>query len=327
MASIFISHSSQDKRTARKIARDLERIGHEVWLDEWKILVGQCIQTEIEKGIEEADFVVLLLSSHAVQSKWVEREWRTAHWNEINSQEIFILPVLIEKSSIPTLIQTKKYADFTKSYGFGFHALATAIDEHSPVNDLDRNDLGMNLQHVGLSEVFANRDAYFRSYPFKYIVKNAPAGSTIWFFSVTAFNISLLDRIVEQAMEKDLHLRIAVIHKELAPELDVLIDDLNGSFKRWREIVQRIRQSGTKTGSIEIREYSQLCFDQCCIFEDGNVWKLAYVWRFGQGQYDKSVFLFSASSKDSLYHKLKERFLKVYDSGNTLLEHPARSDK
>jgi hypothetical protein len=131
MASIFISYSSLDKEVARQLASDLTHYGHDVWLDEWRIKVGQCIPTEIEKGIEEADFVILLLSSHAVQSNWVDREWKTAYWDEVNKKPIELLPGLLEKCEIPKLIQTKKYANFSKSYAIGFHELITAIDWYS----------------------------------------------------------------------------------------------------------------------------------------------------------------------------------------------------
>ena len=94
MASVFLSHSSRDLEAARRLAQDLRAEGHHVWLDEWEIHVGDCIHSKIEEGIQKADFLVLLLSSHAVASKWVEREWKAAHWNEVESNAVALLPVL-----------------------------------------------------------------------------------------------------------------------------------------------------------------------------------------------------------------------------------------
>lgn len=128
MAAIFLSHSSRDKDVARQLAGDLKQLGHQVWLDEWNIRVGQCIPTEIEQGIATADFVTLLLSKHAVESSWVDREWKMAYWDEINSGSIVVLPVLLEKCEIPKLLQTKKYANLAQSYAVGFRELADAID-------------------------------------------------------------------------------------------------------------------------------------------------------------------------------------------------------
>jgi predicted nucleotide-binding protein len=62
---IFISHSSKDKDIARRLSGDLWTLGYEPWLDEWEISVGECILTSIEKSIDQAAFVVVLLSKHA----------------------------------------------------------------------------------------------------------------------------------------------------------------------------------------------------------------------------------------------------------------------
>jgi len=127
MARLFISYSSQDKPAACRIAGDLKELGHEVWLDEWEIRVGDCIVREIEQGVSEADFVVLLLSANAVQSGWVEREWRAKYFEEIEQKRIRVLPVLIERCEIPTLLKTKRYADLRDHYGAGFARLCAAI--------------------------------------------------------------------------------------------------------------------------------------------------------------------------------------------------------
>lgn len=127
MAQIFISHSSKDINVAEQLANDLRKNGHWVWLDSWRIKVGQCIIQEIEQGIESADCVIVLLSIHAVDSKWVDREWKTAYWDEVNNDSIIILPACIEKCKIPKLLQTKKYAAFYKSYDQGLSELLDAL--------------------------------------------------------------------------------------------------------------------------------------------------------------------------------------------------------
>lgn len=127
MAKVFISHSSKDKAIARRIAEDLRTHGHWVWLDAWRIMVGQCIVREIEKGIEAADFVLLLLSNHAVESQWVNREWKAAYWGEVNDDSIVVLPACIEQCRIPKLLQTKKYAELYESYKRGIGEVLDAL--------------------------------------------------------------------------------------------------------------------------------------------------------------------------------------------------------
>lgn len=127
MAKVFISHSSKDREFAVKLASDLHKLGHEPWLDEWEIKVGECIISKIEHGISEADYVVVVLSPRSVESGWVEKEWKTKYWDEIKQNRALVLPVLIENCEIPPLLKTKKYADFRKNYFQGLKSLINAI--------------------------------------------------------------------------------------------------------------------------------------------------------------------------------------------------------
>jgi hypothetical protein len=127
MAKIFISHSSKDKEFAGRLAFDLKELGHNPWLDEWEIKVGECIATKIEENLSNSDYVVLVLTPQSVASGWVDREWKTAYWTEIEQRRILVLPVLLEDCEIPTLLKTKKYADFRKNYAIGLAQLVQPI--------------------------------------------------------------------------------------------------------------------------------------------------------------------------------------------------------
>ncbi len=127
MARVFLSHSSKDKTFVRRLAEDLAAIGHEPWLDEWEIKVGECIVTKVEHGIAEADWVVVVLTPSSVSSGWVEREWKAKYWTEIGQKKTLVLPVLAEACTIPLLLQTRRYANFAGSHAVGFHELASAI--------------------------------------------------------------------------------------------------------------------------------------------------------------------------------------------------------
>lgn len=127
MANIFISHSSKDKDFVRKLAKDIETLGHTPWLDEWEIKIGDCIASEIEKGIERADYIIVVLSPNSISSGWVDREWKSKYWNEVESGHIQVLPILIETCKIPLLLRTKKYADFRENYSTSLVTLMSTI--------------------------------------------------------------------------------------------------------------------------------------------------------------------------------------------------------
>src|SRR5262245_52174870 len=101
MARLFISHSSRDKEFVRRLAADLQELGHEVWLDEWHVQVGDCIVTKLEHGVSEAQYVVVVMSRDAVQSGWVEREWKAKYWEEVERGQVSVLPVLLQDCEIP----------------------------------------------------------------------------------------------------------------------------------------------------------------------------------------------------------------------------------
>lgn len=106
---VFISHASADKPVARRIARELSDAGLAVWLDEWRIKPGESVSRSIDDALESCSHVLLLLSTSAVRSPWVEREWRAAYWKEIESARVFLIPVLVSQCAIPPLLRDKKY--------------------------------------------------------------------------------------------------------------------------------------------------------------------------------------------------------------------------
>lgn len=124
---VFLSHSSKDKEFVKWIAVDLGNAGHLPWLDEWEIRVGESIPTRVSEGIEQADAVAVVLSNNAVASRWVEREWQAKYWRELSEHRIMVLPILYQDCRIPTLLATKKYADFRSDYRSGLKQLLSAL--------------------------------------------------------------------------------------------------------------------------------------------------------------------------------------------------------
>ena len=126
---VFISHSAKDKEFARTLADELANTGHSPWLDEWKIRVGESIPVKISEGIKDCDALIVVLSEHAVASRWVENEWQAKYWDEIEAGHVMVLPVLLKKCEIPTLLKTKRYANFVEDYNEGLESLLIALKD------------------------------------------------------------------------------------------------------------------------------------------------------------------------------------------------------
>src|SRR5262245_23698983 len=127
MASVFISYSSKDRKQAQCIAELLIEGHHQVWFDEWSIDPGESIPIKIQSGIEDADFVVVLLSQHAVESRWVEREWMMAYWDSINANHVRLIPVLLSLCRLPKFLETIKYIDCCRDWEEGCRQLLKSI--------------------------------------------------------------------------------------------------------------------------------------------------------------------------------------------------------
>jgi guanylate kinase len=123
MTKIFLSHSSKDKDEVRKLADKLSDYGISVWLDEWEIFVGDSITQKIESGIRDSDFIGIWITKSAIESGWVQKEWRSKFHEEISFEKPRILPLLAEDAEIPPLLRDKLYADFREDFNRGFDQL------------------------------------------------------------------------------------------------------------------------------------------------------------------------------------------------------------
>jgi hypothetical protein len=127
---IFVSHSSDDKSIAEKIALRLRADGLQVWYDDWEILVGHDIVDKVYDGIRNSRFLLVLLSVNSVSSKWVQQEINAARIREIESEATIVLPAVIElgaKSLIPESLKTKHYADIAGNFESAIQEIEYAV--------------------------------------------------------------------------------------------------------------------------------------------------------------------------------------------------------
>lgn len=181
---IFLSHSSRQKPLVREIKHHLpDHI--KAWVDEKELLVGEDLEFSIKTAIQaDADFVILFLDSHAVQSPWVRKELDWAIEQETKLGRTFVLPVVLERdiwhSLEPETFRHRKYIpcdDFTEE---GIKGVANALTSQlfawvsrdlslaknlisdSPLKFLDDADRYLELL---ASEVRLAVQPYFRDSP------------------------------------------------------------------------------------------------------------------------------------------------------------------
>ena len=69
--TVFISHSSKNKPFVEELISDLKREDVDVWFDKWEIHVGDSILQKIEEGLNNKDYLAIVLSKDSVKSEWV----------------------------------------------------------------------------------------------------------------------------------------------------------------------------------------------------------------------------------------------------------------
>ncbi len=111
MSLVFLSHSQSDKPIVRRLAADLQAHHHLVWIDERDLRVGDWLETEIRRGLYDADFVVVLISAASLASAWVMRELEISVARESKGDLVAVLPVLLEEVAVPSSIEGRVYAD------------------------------------------------------------------------------------------------------------------------------------------------------------------------------------------------------------------------
>lgn len=132
MSSIFLSHSHTDKPFARRLAADLRKAGHAVWIDEAEINIGDSLIEKIRDGLDQVDYVAAILSSASIASTWVTRELDIASNREIEEKRVVVLPLLLEPVELPGFLKGKFYGDFTDTSRYD-EMLALLVRKLGPV--------------------------------------------------------------------------------------------------------------------------------------------------------------------------------------------------
>ncbi len=78
MTKLFISHSSRDDAFVRKLQQTLADHGQEGWIDSRELRGGDPLWLEIKKAVDGATAYAVVVSTDALQSKWVGKELRHA---------------------------------------------------------------------------------------------------------------------------------------------------------------------------------------------------------------------------------------------------------
>ena len=127
MANVFISHRSSDNQEAEQLGREIRSVGHDVWIDVWKINLGDSIIEQIDAGLKGASYVIICYSASGIDSPWMSREWMSSLARQLNGRAIKLLPVLLTGGEPPAILADIKYGNLTQDWQLGIAELLRAI--------------------------------------------------------------------------------------------------------------------------------------------------------------------------------------------------------
>ncbi|HEX2990622.1 MAG TPA: toll/interleukin-1 receptor domain-containing protein, partial [Anaerolineales bacterium] len=131
-SNIFMSYSRRELGFVDDLVSKLESKGYKVWLDYRVLIPGTPWKAQIEKGLNNADTVLLVVSKASIASEYVELEWR--HFLETDKRVILLI---FEAVDLPKELEKYEWVDFRGSYKAGltelFSQLKQPIQEEHPV--------------------------------------------------------------------------------------------------------------------------------------------------------------------------------------------------
>ncbi|MCB9146530.1 MAG: toll/interleukin-1 receptor domain-containing protein [Anaerolineales bacterium] len=120
---IFISYSRRELGFVDDLVNKLEE-KYQVWLDYRALIPGVPWAEQIDKGLREADTVILVVSKASLGSEFVALEWR--HFLEAKKRVIL---VVFEAVDLPTELEKFEWVDFRGNYKAGLDELFSQLDQ------------------------------------------------------------------------------------------------------------------------------------------------------------------------------------------------------
>jgi hypothetical protein len=120
---IFFSYSRMDSPFALKLAKDLRESGADIWIDQLDIQAGSHWDAAVEKALNTAACVLVIISPFSTSSTNVMDEVSFAL--ETGKK---IVPVMLEECPPPFRLRRLQRIDFTKDYNTGLTQLLLSLN-------------------------------------------------------------------------------------------------------------------------------------------------------------------------------------------------------
>jgi hypothetical protein len=151
---IFLSYGREELGFVDDLVGRLETEGYDVWLEYRDLIPGQSWTEQLEKGKNESDTILLVVSKKSVNSQWVQKEWQ--HFLDSNKRVILLI---FDAEDIDEKLEQYEWVDFRGNYKTGlrelFRQLKQPEKEEHPVPESGFKAPAIVWFALGLSIVVA----------------------------------------------------------------------------------------------------------------------------------------------------------------------------
>jgi hypothetical protein len=122
--NIFVSYSRHEVAFVDELVSDLEKQKFNVWLDYRCLVPGTPWLDQIDKGLDESDVTLLVVSKAAVASKNVAVEWQ-----RMLTEKKRVILAIFEAVHLPPELEKYEWVDFRENYNKGIADLVRQLQQ------------------------------------------------------------------------------------------------------------------------------------------------------------------------------------------------------
>jgi tetratricopeptide (TPR) repeat protein len=111
--NVFLSYRSANRAWVLNLYDVLRRYGHKVFLDQVVLVGGDQLMSRLEDALSTSQAGVLVWSSHARDSEWVNREYQTMEHMAGKKRGFRFVPIRVDGTQLPAFAAGRVFLDFS----------------------------------------------------------------------------------------------------------------------------------------------------------------------------------------------------------------------
>lgn len=122
--SVFLSYASEERAQVLKIHQHLESLGHNVWMDVYRLTTLEHLEQTIFSALRDSAYLVACLSAVCIEpSRFVYRELSEGLERASNSRYLYLVPILLDEAPPAPEYSSFSPIDFKQSNALDYLAL------------------------------------------------------------------------------------------------------------------------------------------------------------------------------------------------------------